>query len=58
MARGKLNSAHAADDALTLLRIHRRTLYKARAACKMVCEVYKGKVNFENQYLKPAMASQ
>jgi hypothetical protein len=37
MASGKLISAHAADDALTLLRIHRRTLYKARAACKMVC---------------------
>src|SRR5260221_8644849 len=32
------SSAHAADDALTLLRIHRRTLYKARAACKMVCD--------------------
>ena len=30
------SSAHAADDALTLLRIHRRTLYNARAACKMV----------------------
>src|SRR5471032_3387834 len=35
--RGINSSAHAADDALTLLRIHRRTLYKARAACKMVC---------------------
>jgi hypothetical protein len=34
---GGVNStAHAADDALTLLRIHRRTLYKVRAACKMV----------------------
>jgi hypothetical protein len=33
------STAHAADDALTLLRIHRRTLYDARAACKMVCEV-------------------
>jgi hypothetical protein len=32
-------AAHAADDALTLLRIHSRTLYNARAACKMVCEV-------------------
>jgi hypothetical protein len=28
--------AHADDNALTLLRIHRRTLYNARAACKMV----------------------
>ena len=36
--RGINSSAHAADDALTLLRIHRRTLYNARAACKMVCE--------------------
>ena len=35
--RGINSSAHAADDALTLLRIHRRTLYNARAACKMVC---------------------
>ena len=36
---GGINSpAHAADDALTLLRIHRRTLYNAQAACKMVCE--------------------
>ena len=34
--RGINSSAHAADDALALLRIHRRTLYKARAACKMV----------------------
>jgi hypothetical protein len=34
MASGKLISAHAADHALTLLRIHRGTLYKARAACK------------------------
>src|SRR5271170_4738397 len=34
--RGINSSAHAADHALTLLRIHRRTLYKARAACKMV----------------------
>jgi hypothetical protein len=35
---GRIDStAHAADDALTLLRIHRRTLYKAQAACKMVC---------------------
>ena len=31
------SSAHAADDALTLLRIHSGTLYNARAACKMVC---------------------
>jgi hypothetical protein len=30
---------HAADDTLTLLQIHRRTLYKAQAACKMVYEV-------------------
>jgi hypothetical protein len=36
MASGKPISTHAADDALTLLRIHRRTLYKAQAACKMV----------------------
>ena len=36
---GGINSpAHADDDALTLLRIHSGTLYKARAACKMVCE--------------------
>jgi hypothetical protein len=28
--------AYAADDALTLLRIHSGTLYNARAACKMV----------------------
>ena len=35
--RGINSPAHAADDALTLLRIHRRILYKARAACKMVC---------------------
>ena len=34
--RGINSSAHAADHALTLLRIHRRTLYNARAACKMV----------------------
>ncbi len=39
--RGINSSAHAADDALTLLRIHRRTLYKARAACKMVCDAKK-----------------
>jgi hypothetical protein len=31
------SSAHAADDALTRLRIHRRALNKARASCKMVC---------------------
>jgi hypothetical protein len=36
--RGIYSSAHAADDALTLLRIHRRTLYDMRAPCKMVCE--------------------
>src|ERR1017187_1434839 len=36
--RGINSSAHAADHALTLLRIHRRTLYKARAACKTVCK--------------------
>jgi len=30
-------TAHAADDAPTLLRIHSGTLYNARAACKMVC---------------------
>jgi hypothetical protein len=30
------SSAHAADDALALLRIHSRTLYKARTAGKMV----------------------
>jgi hypothetical protein len=41
---GVHSSAHAADDALALLRIHRRTLYNARAACKMVCEVNDGKV--------------
>ena len=35
--------AHAADDALTLLRIHSGTLYKARAAGKMVCEAIKVK---------------
>src|ERR1035437_8991112 len=35
------STAHAADDALTLLRIHRRTLYKAQGACKMVCEARK-----------------
>jgi hypothetical protein len=29
---------HATDDALTLPRSHSGTLYKARAACKMVCE--------------------
>ena len=34
---GVHSPAHAADDALTLWRIHRRTLYNARAACKMVC---------------------
>ena len=32
------SAAHAADDALTLWRIHSGTLYNARAACKMVCE--------------------
>ena len=37
------SAAHAADDALTLLRIHRRTLYNARAACKMVCAARSGK---------------
>src|SRR5450432_4442629 len=42
--RGINSSAHAADHALTLLRIHRRTLYKARAACKMVCAGYCRKV--------------
>jgi hypothetical protein len=31
------SSAHAADYALTFWRIHRRTLYNARAVCKMVC---------------------
>jgi hypothetical protein len=31
-------AAHAADDALALLRIHSGTLYNAQAACKMVCE--------------------
>ena len=36
---GVHSPAHATDDALTLLRIHRRTLYNARAACKMVCEM-------------------
>jgi len=36
--------AHAADDALTLLRIHSGTLYNARAACKMVCEVSERKI--------------
>jgi hypothetical protein len=41
--RGINSSAHTADHALTLLRIHRRTLYKARAACKMV---YEAKKNF------------
>jgi hypothetical protein len=35
---GVHSTAHADDDALTLLRIHRRTLYNVRAACKMVCE--------------------
>jgi hypothetical protein len=45
MASGKListsrNSAQATNDALTLLQIHRRTLYNARAACKMVCEAH------------------
>ena len=35
---GVHSPAHAADDALTLLRIHRGTLYNARAACKMVCK--------------------
>lgn len=35
--RGVHPSAHANDDALTLLRIHSGTLYKARAVCKMVC---------------------
>src|ERR1039458_9111120 len=33
-----------ADAALTLLRIHSETLYKARAACKMVCEVRQRKI--------------
>ena len=42
--RGINSSAHAADDALTLLRIHRGTLYKVRAACKMVC-----RINFTNE---------
>jgi len=28
--------AHAADHALTLLRIHKKTLYSVQAACKMV----------------------
>ena len=42
--RGINSPAHPADDALTLLRIHRRTLYKARTACKMVCEA--GEMNF------------
>ena len=42
---GGINSpAHAADDALTLLRIHRGTLYNARAACKMVCEASERKM--------------
>ena len=35
---GVHSPAHAADHALTLFRIHRRTLYQSRAACKMVCE--------------------
>ena len=38
-SRGVHSPAHAADDALTLLRIHSKTLYNARVACKMVCEV-------------------
>jgi hypothetical protein len=37
--RQLFSTAHAADDALTVLRIYRRTLYNARAACKMVCEI-------------------
>ena len=36
---GVHSPAHAADHALTLLRIHNGTLYDAPAACKMVCEV-------------------
>ncbi len=46
--RGINSSAHAADNALTLLRIHRRTLYKARAACKMV---YEGDMEIGNNTL-------
>jgi hypothetical protein len=44
----------AADDALTLLRIHRGTLYNARAACKMVCEAGQRKILlrlFHNRHL-------
>ena len=35
---GIYSPAHATDHAWTLLRIHRRTLYNSRVACKMVCE--------------------
>src|ERR1035437_8062435 len=34
---GVHSPAHTDDDALTLLRIHSRTLYNAPAPCKMVC---------------------
>src|SRR5271170_2319784 len=33
---GVHSTAHATDNTLTLLRIHRRTLYNTQAACKMV----------------------
>ena len=49
-----LFTTHAADHALTLLRIHRRTLCNARAACKMVCKARLKKMLlrfFNNEHL-------
>jgi len=36
-SRGINSPAHADDDALTLLRIHRGTLYNFRVRCKLRC---------------------
>jgi hypothetical protein len=38
---GVHSAAHADDDALTLLRIHSRTLYNFSVRCKMVCALWK-----------------
>ena len=42
--RGVYPPTHAADDALTFLRIHSGTLYNAPAACKMVCKAGQRKI--------------